>query len=281
MLRRTEYFTRWSYDHTMYAPMWRFCRENGVRVVALNAEKSLTRQIGREGIDSLTPEQRAGIAAEIVLDDPGHRARLMPFFQSDAHPMPEERVESMYQAMTVWDETMAESAVIALQEAGPGARMLVIAGAMHIQEFNGIPDRVTRRMPDSTRLVVVMRTEGREDSDGDKTEAQLGDVVVRLAPVAGDPPSRLGVQLGKEPRPEGFVIESVVDGGNAARAGIRAGDVLKAIGCMPITDMTDLRWTLDLTPIGTTVPVRVMRADRPVVVDVTFHPPLPPGHPKL
>ena len=278
MLRRTEYYTRWSYDHTMYAPMWQFCRENGVRVVALNAEKSLTRQIGREGLDSLDPAQRAGIAAEIVLDDPGHRARLMPFFQSDAHPMPEERVESMYQAMTVWDETMAESVVQALEAAGPGARMFVIAGSMHVQEFNGIPDRVTRRLPASSRLVVVLRTEGREQRDGEVSDAELGDLVVRLAPVTAEPPARLGVKLGSAPRPEGFLVEEVPEGGNAFRAGILPGDVLRFIGPDPITDMTDLRYTLDRTEIGETRRVRVLRDGRPLAVDVTFRAPPPPEH---
>jgi len=278
MLRRTEYFARWKYDHTFYAPLWRYCRDNGVRIIALNADKDISRQVGRDGLDSLTPEQRSQVADDIHLDVAGHRARLMPFFQSDAHPMPEERVEAMYQAMTVWDETMAESAVRALTAAGPGARMFVIAGSMHIQEFNGIPDRVSRRLPDTSRLVVVMRTEGRGDRDEDITPAELGDVVVVLAPIAADPPSRMGVQLGTEPRPEGLVIQSVVEFSNAARAGLEAGDVLKFIGAAPITDMTDLRIILDLIPIGTATVVRVMRNGRPLTVDFTFAAPPMSAH---
>jgi len=281
MLRRTEYFARWGGGLRLYAPLWRYCRQNGVRIVALSASRSITQQVVRDGFDSLTPEQRAAIAVEIDFDVPAHRERLMPFFQSDAHRMPEDAAEGMYRSMTIWDETMAESTVNALQGACPGARMLVIAGAKHIQQFSGIPDRVTRRMPESTRLVVVMRTKGREDHDGSVAAAELGDVVVQLAPVAGDPPSRLGVRLAEKPRPEGFVIESVVDCSNAARAGIEAGDVLRFIGRAPITDMTDLRYTLDLTPIGSTLPVRVLRNGTALELSLTFAPPPPPpAHPE-
>jgi len=278
MLRRTEYFTRWQYDHTFYAPLWRYCRDNGVRIIALNVEKGISRQIGREGLASLTPEQRAQVADEIQLDVAGHRARLMPFFQSDAHPMPPERVEAMYEAMTVWDETMAETAADALTAAGPGARMLVIAGSMHIQGFNGIPDRVTRRLSDSSRLVVVLRTEDRDGPTEDVSTPELGDVVIQLAPIPTDPPSRMGVQLGGEPRPEGFVVESVVEGGNADRAGIEVGDVLKFIGAAPITDMTDLRYTLDRMLLGTTTQIHVVRDGRPRSFELTFAAPAVSPH---
>ncbi len=185
MLRRTEYIDRWQFDFTLYAPLWRFCRERGVRIVALNAEASIVSAVGRNGIAGLTATQRAQIAADIDLDVPLHRERVMGVFQGGAHPMPEDALQSMYEAMTVWDETMAETAAAALTAAGPGARMLVIAGSQHVQEFSGIPDRMARRMPGLRGVVVALRTQVPESpADGAETTA-----ATETAPdeAAGDP----------------------------------------------------------------------------------------------
>ena len=277
MLRRTQYFDRWQYDHTMYAPLWQYCREHGIRVVALNAERDIVRAISRGGgLSALTPEQRATIPADMDLGNEAHRARIMEVFQGGAHPMPEDALQGMYEAMTTWDETMAASAVEALTAAGPGARMLVVAGSQHIQEFTGIPDRVARRMPGTTRAVVVLRTIGREDGEA-PTDAELGDFVVRLRAVEADPPTKLGVMLQNDPLPEGLLVTGVAADSNAERAGLLPDDVIQFIDGAPITDMTDLRYTLERIPLGTTVVVRIRRGGRPDAVRLTFDPPPPPA----
>src|SRR5262249_53997499 len=80
MLRRTEYFSRWSFDYTFYAPLWRFCREHGIRVVALNADQAISRKTGREGIGALTGDERSQVAADIDLGNAAHRARILAMF---------------------------------------------------------------------------------------------------------------------------------------------------------------------------------------------------------
>ncbi len=273
MLRRTEYFERWRYDHTFYAPLWRFCREHGIRVVALNAEAGIVRQVGREGLASLDAAQRASIASVIDLDVAAHRERILGVFQGGAHQMPEARLNAMYEAMTTWDETMAESAADALAEAGPRSRMLIVAGSQHVQERTGIPDRVARRMPGIASTLVVMRTVGRDGADDPDS---VGDHVVRLPAAPEVPPSRLGVQLATVPEPDGLLVQSVVEGGNAARAGLLAGDVLAAIDGAPVTDMTDLRYALDATPPHGVRNVTVLRDGQRLALRVVFEPPAPP-----
>ena len=41
---------------------------------------------------------------------------------------------------------MAASASNYIQDSGPGARMVVMAGSNHIQNRYGVPDRITRRL---------------------------------------------------------------------------------------------------------------------------------------
>ncbi len=264
MLMRTEWFARWRFDYTLYAPLWRLCREHGVRIVALNAERGIVRQIGRQGLASLSAEQRAEVAEEIDLDVPSHRKRILGVFQGGAHQMPEERLASLYQAQTTWDETMAESAARVL--GGPGARMLVVAGSMHIQERDGIPDRLKRRVPGIDDLLVILRTAGEERDEA--PDHVLGDHVVTLPRSTAPPRARLGVVI--EETEHALYVKEVVPGGAADRAGVQAGDVLMAVGGHLVTTMTDLRYRLDPIAPGTTLTLAYAHGMRTVEAQVTI-----------
>lgn len=277
MLRRTEYFTRWNFDYTLYAPLWRACRQHGIRIVALNPEASITRKIGRDGLASLAPEDRARVAAEVDLGVASHRKRILAVFQGGAHPMPPERLERLYEAQTVWDETMAESAARALADAGPGARILLVAGSQHVQQFDGIPARLERRIGPPRPYVVVLRTNGRDVED-DPIDVELGDAVVRLAPSDDPPAPKLGVTPGAE-RPEGLAIHAVAEGSAAARAGLLAGDVLTHLDGEDVRDLTDLRWVLDPKSPGEGIALRWLRAGVPGEGSAVLEAPAPPPQP--
>ena len=247
MLRRTEYYTRWSMDHTMYAPLWRFCRDHGVRILALNTDRDINRKVGREGIDKLTPEERAQIAREIDMNDAAHRARIMAVFLGGAHKMPQEALDRMYQAMTVWDETMAETAANALTEAGPTSRMVIVAGGQHVEEFNGIAGRLARRRPDLKTLVIACRVAGQDD-DPEKTPAQIADFIVTTPDGSLPEAPKVGVGLG-EPTDKGLPVTMVAKGEIAERAGVLAGDTVERLGLpggtlLPIRDLTDFKYVL-------------------------------------
>lgn len=248
MLRRTEYFTRWGYDHTFYAPLWRLCRERGIRIVALNPDGQINRKVGRQGLSSLTPEERAGIAAEIDTRVASHRARILG--PADAAgdgphgPMPPERREGMYQAMCVWDETMAESAAHALSRAGRGARMMIAAGAGHIAGFDGIHDRLLRRMPGLRALVVVCDV-GEADPFDEEPAAGRAHFTVRMPRDPRPPAPLLGVRF----REGTLTAEDVSAGGNGARMGLRAGDTIVSLSgtdgvLRTLSDVTDLKHVL-------------------------------------
>ena len=257
MLRRTEWFERWNMDWTLYASLWRAAKEAGARVVALNAPKEVARKIGRHGLASLTEGERAQVADEIDLDVASHRARIMAVFSGGAHPMPADRLATLYESQTTWDETMAESLATALQEAGPAARAMVIAGSFHVQQRDGIPDRVQRRLGGEPPLVIVLRTAG-EDFDGDPPDDVLGDHVVRVAKLPRRERAKLGI--GGDGDGDGIVVEQVAPGGRAALAGVQPGDVIDAlaVGDGPlgaVGDLTDLRYALD--PAGPAVALRI------------------------
>jgi uncharacterized iron-regulated protein len=240
MLRRTGYYSNegWKYDHTFFSPMWRLCRERGIRIVALNPDGAINRKVGRQGLDALSPEERKGIAADVDLMNWVHRERVLAVFMGGAHRMPPDRLELLYEAMTVWDETMAESAVRALDQAGPDSRMLIVAGSQHVQEYTGVPGRITRRMPGVDPLTVICRTVGQVEDD--LAPQNLGHFVV-LTPPDGVPEApRLGVGLDDKMK-----VTEVAADGLAARHGIGVGSVLRRAS-VPSGDLVELRDTTDL-----------------------------------
>jgi uncharacterized iron-regulated protein len=144
MLERTEWKTRWGFGWEMYAPMVRLARERGVRVLALNAPKEVTRTISRKGTDGLSPEQRASLPA-LDLANADHRAFVKRAFGAHGASMPEEKFDRFYTAMVVWDETMSSVAADWLVSNGPESRILVVAGNGHVADRYGVPDRTRRK----------------------------------------------------------------------------------------------------------------------------------------
>jgi uncharacterized iron-regulated protein len=272
MLRRTEYFDRWRFDYTLYAPLWRYARAHGVRIVALNVEEEVEHKIGAGGLASLTADERARIAADIDLDNAAHRKRLMPAFgDGGPHKLTPEQRENFYQAMIAWDETMAESAAHALAAAGPGARMLVVAGRGHIEEFTGIPDRLAKRAPGVKRVVIV--GDETDQAGAPPMRVDDGQFIVSFSAADEPPAPKLGVTFDTKASASGLLVRSVVPGGAAAKAGVAAGDRIARLRDASVTDLTDLRYVLDAGRVGDVVPVEVVRDGARVPLSVTLAPP--------
>lgn len=163
----------WGHPWPAYAPLFQLCRERGIPVVALNVERVLTDRVRREGLAALPlPELLA--LPRVELGVTAHRQRVEARLQA-VHPLPPEALARYYEAFTLWDEAMAEGVCdLLLRDRRPNLRVLVVAGAAHIETGTGVPDRVTRRAP-LPRLVVVADSEG-------AAEAADADVVVRFAP---------------------------------------------------------------------------------------------------
>jgi S1-C subfamily serine protease len=99
--------------------------------------------------------------------------------------------------------------------------------------------------------------------DGRVRRAYLG-VVVSPAPVPAQWQPRLG------DRKTGLRVTSIVPGGPADRAGLRAGDLLLTAGGAPVTTAQDLQRLLFAEAIGRRLPVTVMRNG--ALVDVIAEP---------
>jgi uncharacterized iron-regulated protein len=148
----SQYKERWGFDFALYRPLLETARDYHLDALALNAPKELSRKIGRSGLGSLDEGEKAQLP-ELDLTNPDHKS----FFDSamSEHPMPPggPKLEDMYAAQVLWDETMAETASRWLEQASPNSQLVVIAGNGHCHH-SAIPARITRR----TRVPVLSVT---------------------------------------------------------------------------------------------------------------------------
>lgn len=159
-----QWSKNWGHNYKAYEPLIQVCHRYKVRIVALNAERSLVKKVRRKGLkDGFTVEELL-MMPRMDLQNKAHRERVNKALLK-VHPMPEVWLKRFYQAFTLWDETMAEStARIFLRDRRPKLKVLVVAGRAHISHGTGIPDRVERRIP-LKRLTVLCDSSGKAGQD--------------------------------------------------------------------------------------------------------------------
>lgn len=246
-LRETEYFERWGYDYRLYAPIFRFAREQHIPVRALNVPSSLPSAVARVGLDGLSDEQRADLPQQIEPASDAYKARLREAFEAHGAAGPG-TFEHFVEAQLVWDEGMAESAAAYLS-AHPNRRMVILTGSGHVEFGSGIPQRLARRTNASYAIVL--------GAAGKDIEPKMADYLLLGEERELPPAGRLGVGLEDE---DGRCrIGSVTPGGAAQLSGLEEKDVIAAIDGSPVGTVADVRVALwDKRP-GAHVRVAVRR----------------------
>jgi uncharacterized iron-regulated protein len=244
-----DYYRTWGYDYRLYAPIFRFAREQRIPVRALNVPASLASAVAKAGIVGLSEQQRASLPREIQPADEGYKARLYSAFE-EHHATKPDAFDHFVEAQLVWDEGMAASAADYLN-ANQGRRMVILAGSGHVAFGSGIPSRLERRTHASYAIVL---------NNGENIEAQIADYILLSKKQELPPAGVLGASLKEE---EGECrIRSLDPAGAAQRAGVKKSDVLVALDGRPIKMIADLRLALwDKRP-GDRVRVKVRRGRR-------------------
>lgn len=151
LLEQSEYKQRWGFPWEYYAPLLRFAKEKQLPVLALNTPTEVTRQVAREGLESLTPEQRQFIPpfSEIRTDNAEYRQLILSAFQQHqqtGHGSSAD-FERFFLAQVLWDETMAEK-IAQFLKANQDYQVVVLVGQGHIVYGYGVPSRVARHLKD-------------------------------------------------------------------------------------------------------------------------------------
>ena len=139
----------WGYDLKYYAKIFNFAAINRIRLVGLNVPYPVVQFVGANGFTNL-PQSVKKLLPTLDLSNAMHKQQFIDAITGgnpqDAkdHFVNSAALENMYQAQTLWDEYMAESAANYIAK-NPTAILLVIAGIGHVMGRTGIPDRIEKR----------------------------------------------------------------------------------------------------------------------------------------
>ncbi|MEM9252604.1 MAG: ChaN family lipoprotein, partial [Planctomycetota bacterium] len=145
-----------SADH---APLLMAAKQRGRPVVAANAPRRyvrLARTAGYDHLRAMTPAQRATFVFPEPMPAGGYRDRFFELFGGGVHGggMPTEQIEAYWRAQAMWDATMADSVLRALDD-GDGPVVLVV-GRFHVDRDGGVLQMLRAGRPDVSVLSVVM-----------------------------------------------------------------------------------------------------------------------------
>ena len=243
-LRATEYYKRWGFDYRLYAPIFRYAREQRIPVRALDVPTALTSAVARVGIAGLSGDQREYLPSEIKPPDEAYESRLRAVFET--HPGSTD-FGRFVEVQPLRDEGMAESAAAYLN-ADAGRRLVILAGSGHVAFGSGIPTGLERRT-NATHAIVL--------SSGQEIEPRMADYLLLSKEQELPPAGVLGIRMEEE---DGECrIGSLNPGGAAERAGLRKGDVLLVFDSQPVNTIAAVRLTLWKKKPGDHVQVKVRR----------------------
>ena len=288
-LEATRWSEVWGYDAALYAPLFHFARLHGIRMVALNVEKSLIDRVGDEGWRAVPPEARQGIS-DPAPAAPSYIGRLAEVFarhveaakgnkgaaaEGDGPTLPDPddpRFRRFVEAQLTWDRAIAQ----ALAEARHAdAEKLVVGvigrghleygyGVSHQLADLGIPDAAVLLPWDAARPCEALAPEG---------EPAIADAVFSLNPpseAAAPARPRLGILM--EGGEGGMRIKKVVAASIAERAGLKADDLIVEAAGVPTPIAKDLIDVVQRQAPGTWLPLRVRRNGETVEVVAKFPP---------
>lgn len=229
MLKKTEWYDRWVYDYRLYQPILEYAKSKSIPVIALNVPREVTRRVSEVGLDGLNEEERSQVPVEIDNSDQAYRERLKKIFNQHGKEISSD-FERFLQVQLVWDEGMAARAADYLQ-AHPDKQMVVLAGSGHLMHRSGIPNRVQRRHPVSSAVVLP----------GGNLRVVPGVADFMLFPEQAELPPAAVLGIYMEQAESGVLVSKVVKQSAADLGGVEPDDIILAFDGEQVTSPNDLR----------------------------------------
>lgn len=283
-----------------YRPVIEFAKKNQIIVLAANAPRKLASKAAKKGLYSVIGAPY--IARETTAPQDAYWAAFNDMMKGHAGMLGSGGMERYYASQCLKDDTMAESITDHLarrREKNDRPLAILICGRMHSDYGRGTVQRIKNRMPDLKIRILSAET---VSEVGDKLYAsprEVADYVIvarepakeHLMPMgaakvekpeaakAGDDelptenPEGMRPALGFMPDYAGADVSGVGvgplrEGGPAAAAGIKEGDVIVALKGIPTPDIETYTEVLDEQIIGRTISVKVRKGDAEVDLQV-------------
>ena len=187
-LEKSEWKTVWGFPPELYLPLFHFCRQNGVRMLALNCYRELVTRVGKEGWDAVPVEERDGLTPSAP-PLPSYVRHLLAMTGGNAGGRGNIPVDGgrFMRAMQTWDRAFACNIAHALKESGPANPPLIIGiiGRGHLEYRFGTPYQLADLGITDTAVLLPSQSENwqlRPDIPGEDgaPDQSFADAVFRL-----------------------------------------------------------------------------------------------------
>ncbi len=273
-LKEVQWDATWGMDYDLYKDILDAAKNHHLKVLGLNAPRDLVTKVAENGTQGLSPEDRKKLP-EIDLTDRAYRAYIATIFQSHAKGLAKD-FENFYEAQCLWDEGMAQSLSEFLKSPqAEGKTVLVFAGSGHIVFGFGIPNRLYRRtsIPYQT---IVLKTWS-EKMNGDLTFTGASSPIANFLWITKpNPPEkkkpRIGVILKAREDLKGLVIEEVLPGSPAEKAGLLPHDQFIAVEGKEVSRVKDIHHALEQKGWGNNITFTIVREGKQKEITVQLPP---------
>lgn len=144
-LEKSEWLGVWGFPAELYLPLFHFCRQNKIRMLALNCYRELVTRVGKLGWDAIPEAERDGLTpaappTEDYYDRLAGYRKHDPGASSPSTPAPDR--ERFMRAMQTWDRAFACNIVHALNEIPEGKPKPIVIGIIgrgHLEYGQGTP----------------------------------------------------------------------------------------------------------------------------------------------
>jgi uncharacterized iron-regulated protein len=229
----------WGFPYQSYRGLIDSQRQRRMPVIGLNAPIEVVRKIGRNGLGSLTPDERSRVAREFHLDDPGNRLRIRNEYTAHGKEAIKD-FESFFEAQLAWEETMAQTLAERLEQTAGKCKIVVAIGKGHINERFGVPYLTRLRKPHEYRTVAPVSI----DYPFSTLDPNLADYVVITDKSEQFHRPRLGLAIQPAASGRGIEILGILPGTPAAESDLRKGDIILSVNGSPVKSVEEVQQAL-------------------------------------
>lgn len=140
-LEKVDWKNVWGYDAQLYMPLFHFCRQQRVPMLALNCYRALVTRVGKEGWDAIPEDERDGLtpAPEATI---AYREYLFGLGLNRSPTAPvsamDPKLDRFIRAQQTWDRAFACNIARALKQPDPPL-VIGIIGRGHLEYGHGTP----------------------------------------------------------------------------------------------------------------------------------------------
>jgi uncharacterized iron-regulated protein len=161
---------RWT-NLTDYHSVLYLARDLGVSIICLNAPEQIVRKVSREGLESLSEEEKSSIPPDVYPINPLY-ARLLTMKLRVHRAFQGKTLDRVIYAQALRDAVMARNIARFLESPqGTDRLLMVIAGNGHLNYGFGIPEKVKLHIDAPFRIILPSESGELRLSEAEKMQA--------------------------------------------------------------------------------------------------------------